>query len=57
MDQKTKLVHEVKFISVFADKAADSSNKEQLHLVLRFIDATNSVLWWIQGGPGGPWTP
>lgn len=31
------------FFSVCADEAADSSNKEQLPLVLRFVDATNSV--------------
>ena len=36
-------VKHAKFFSVFADEAADSSNKEQLPLVLRFVDATNSV--------------
>ena len=43
---RNKIVQEVKhakFFSVSADEAADSSNKEQLPLVLRFVDATNSV--------------
>ena len=31
-------VGEAKFFSVCADEAADSSNKEQLSLVLRFVD-------------------
>ena len=36
-------VRNAKFFSVSADEAADSSNKEQLPLVLRFVDATNSI--------------
>ena len=36
-------VHNAKFFSVCADEAADCSNKEQLPLVLRFVDATNSI--------------
>ena len=36
-------VKKAKFFSVCADEAADCSNKEQLPLVLRFVDATNSI--------------
>lgn len=36
-------VTNAKFFSVSADEAADSSNKEQLPLVLWFVDATNSI--------------
>ena len=36
-------VQNAKFFSVSADEAADCSNKEQLPLVLRFVDATNSI--------------
>jgi hypothetical protein len=32
-----------KFFSVCADEAADCSNKEQLPLVIRFVDATGSI--------------
>ena len=40
---RNQIVREVKHFSVCADKAADSSNKEQLPLVLCFVDTTNSV--------------
>lgn len=43
---RNQIVQEVKhakFFSVSADEAADSSNKEQLPLVLCFVDATNSI--------------
>ena len=36
-------VGEAKFFSVCADEAADSSNKEQHSLVLRFVDKTGIV--------------
>ena len=36
-------VKDAKFFSVCADEVADSSNKEQLPLVLRFVDVTNSI--------------
>ena len=36
-------VREAKFLSVCADEAADSSNKEQLSLMLRFVDKTGVV--------------
>ena len=42
MDQKPNSARG-KFFSVCTDEAGDSSNKEQLPLVLRFVDATNSV--------------
>jgi hypothetical protein len=42
MDQKLNVKH-AKFFSVSADEAVESSNKEQLPLVIRFVDATNSV--------------
>ena len=42
MDQKPNSARG-KFFSVCADEAGDSSNKEQLPLVLCFVDATNSV--------------
>ena len=43
---RNKIIQEVKnakFFSVCADEAADCSNKEQLPLVLRFVDATKSI--------------
>ena len=43
---RNKILAEVKsakFFSVCADEAAECSNKEQLPLVLRFVDATNSI--------------
>ena len=45
MDQKPNSARgkTCNFFPVCADVAADSSNKEQLLLVLRFVDATNSV--------------
>ena len=36
-------VREAKFLSVCADEVADSSNKEQLSLMLRFVDKTGVV--------------
>ena len=44
---RNKTIQEVcsaKFFCVGADEAADSSNKEQLPLVLRFVDASNVSL-------------
>ena len=43
---RKQLIQEVqnaKFFSVCADEAADCSNKEQLPLVLRFVDASKSI--------------
>ena len=36
-------VKSAKFFSVCADEAADSSNQEQLPLILRFVDDSNSI--------------
>lgn len=36
-------VQRARLFSLCADKAADCSNKEQLPLVLRFMDSTNSI--------------
>ena len=36
-------VQQAKFFSVSADEAADICNKEQLPLVLRFVDANNTI--------------
>ena len=41
--QGSGLLINAKFFSVSADEAADSSNKEQLPSVLRFVDAINSI--------------
>lgn len=38
-----KEVRVVKFFSVCTDEAADYSNKEQLPLVIRFVDAVDSI--------------
>ena len=45
MDQKTNNTRGTKcqVFSVSVDEAADCSNKEQLPLVLHFVDATNSI--------------
>ena len=43
---RNKIIQEVqsaKFFSVCADEGADCSNKEQLPLVLRFVDASKSI--------------
>lgn len=43
---REKILHEVreaKFFSVIADEAADCSNKEQLPLVLRFVDSSGVI--------------
>ena len=36
-------VKSAKFFSICADEAADSSNREQLPLILRFVDNSNSI--------------
>ena len=41
-----KIVHDIKqnkFFSIIADEAADSSNKEQMSLVLRFVDQNMDI--------------
>ena len=40
-DQIIAKVMKAGWLSVIADKAADSSNKEQLHLVLRYVNPEN----------------
>ena len=42
-EQVLQEVRNAKFFSVCADEAADFSNKEQLPLVIRFVDATDSI--------------
>ena len=42
-DQIIGEVKQAKFFSVIADEAADSSNKEQLSLVLRFVDSNSNI--------------
>ena len=36
-------VRKAKFFSVCADEAADCSNKEQLPLILRFVDVAGTI--------------
>ena len=41
-----RIINEVKnrqFFSILADEASDISNKEQLSLVLRFVDENNEI--------------
>ena len=40
-DQKSSPVTKAKFFSILADEVRDTSNKEQMSLVIRFFDVTN----------------
>ena len=40
---REQVLQEVRNVSVCADEAADCSNKEQLPLVIRFVNATDSI--------------
>ena len=43
IDEIISEVKKNKFFSIIADEAADSSNKEQMSLVLRFVDSAGNV--------------